>query len=479
MYQGKFSKAGPPPDPQPSAPKKEKRHSTLGGTIFYTLYFLFIILFCAGTLYGLSWLNGWLRDFEAAQPTAKAAAVFNQLFGGSRWRDLYRTAGIQDTTYENADSYAAYMENLVGGQGLSYNVSSTDTPGKLTYHVQLGDETIGAFTLDDRNHEDSILAIPDWQLGDVELYFDRDQNYRIVMQDGHTAKVNGVPLSERDTLQIATTVAEEYLPSGVEVPRICVQAVEGFFSVPQVEIFNTEGTPAEVVYDPETHTFTEGFLASPIPEDLKEAAVEASQYQALWLADEANSETTLKTHFREGTSTYKSLIRSAPDQVPQDSCLEFTDASVSGYARYNENHFSVRVEMDLTVTRSNGTVDTLPYSKSMIFQKQSSGKWLCIFSGNLDLNEPVGRVRLTFMQDDTPVSSDFYHTDAQQVITPVISAPEGKVFAGWVRHITDDAGSEALEVVFPPSSDGRVPVPEGRDLTPMTLYAHYETFGGD
>ncbi len=478
MYQGKFSQAGQPPVPQPVTPKKEKRQSTLGGTIFYTLYFLFILLFCAGTLYGLSWLNGWLRDYEASQPTAKAAAVFNQLFGSSRWQDLYRTVGIQDTLYENADSYAAYMEDRVGHQGLSYKVSDTGIPGRLTYHVRLGEETIGAFTLDDRNPEDSLLAIPDWQLGDVELYFDRNQTYHIVMQDGHSAKVNGVTLQERDILQIAATVAEEYLPSGVEVPRLATQVVNELSAVPEVEIFNQEGTPVEVVYDPETQTFTEGILASPVPEELEEAALEAAQYHALWMAGLANSETTLKTHFLEGTDICKSILRTAPDPLPQGSSREFTDVKVSGYVRYDENHFSVRVELDMNVTLSDGTVNTWPYSKSMIFQKQRSGNWLCIFSGSLDLNEPVGRVRLTFMQDDIPVSSDFYHTDATEIITPVISAPEGMIFAGWVRHITDDSGSEALELVFPPSVDGHVPVPEGRDLTPMTLYAHFETFGG-
>ncbi len=503
MYQGKFSqknrkdaerpaaspapqvpktKAKPAPQsvsqsvPQ-AAPKKQQPQASLGGTIFYTLYFLFILLFCAGTAFGMYWLNGWLKDFEASQPTVKAQEIFQQLFEDPQWDDLYVSAGIEDSLYENAESFAAYMTDRVSGQALSYVETSAGLSGDKKYNVRLGDVKIASFTLEDHNESTEITTIPDWQLGDVELFFDRDLSYRIVKLDGHTAQVNGVTLQEGDILQIATTIAEEYLPSGVSAPRMCTQAVDGLFSVPQVKIFDKNGTEMEVTYDETTRTFTEGTVAAQIPEDQKKAALEASEYYALWMKGEVTDKAKLKTYFREGSDTYQAIIRTTIDYVQQGSSWQFTDVTVSDYCSYDEDHFSVRVEMNLSETRASGSVKNWPYGKSMIFQKQSDGSWLCILSVNFPLSEPVGRVRLTFMQGEQVLSSDFFYTDAKEIITPITSAPEGKVFAGWVQRVKDETGKTALELTFQPDSTGRVAIPEGQDLTPMTLYAHYETLG--
>ena len=485
MYQGKFAPIGQTEKPQQTAvkpaalPKKQKRQPSLGSTVFYTLYFLFIILFCAGTLYATNRLDAWLMDFEASQPSVKADAVFHQLFDDPKWEDLYVSAGIPNSRYENAKTYTDYMQARATDQSLTYTESSGGGSGEKTYDILLGAEKIASFTMKDHNTSTKIAAIADWQLGEVALFLNRDLSYRIVTLNGHTAKVNGVTLQDSDILQITTTVAEKYLPSGVTVPRVCTLAVEGLFALPEVEILDKDGNPVEVSYDADTCTFAESTVVPEIPEDLKQVALDASEYHALWMAAEVNDETTLKTYFLAGTDTYKSILPVATDNPAQDSTREFTKEAVTDYVRYDESHFSVRVEMNLTVTQTTGEVKDWPYGRSMIFQKQSSGKWLCVFSGDADLSKPVGRVRLTFIQENIPVYSDFFYTDAKEIITPVINTPEGKVFAGWVRRDTDENGTETQELVYRPDSTGRVAVPEGRALTPMTLYAHFESLGGN
>ncbi len=69
----------------------------------------------------------------------------------------------------------------------------------------------------------------------------------------------------------------------------------------------------------------------------------------------------------------------------------------------------------------------------MFFAKQSTGKWLVYDMTNQDVQKPIGKVRLTFMNGDQVISSDFYDTNATELDTPMISVPEGKVFSGWVR----------------------------------------------
>ena len=89
----------------------------------------------------------------------------------------------------------------------------------------------------------------------------------------------------------------------------------------------------------------------------------------------------------------------------------------------------------------------------------------------------VGKVRLTFMNGDTVLSSEFVKTDATELDTPLVSAPEGKVFIGWYRIDKYDNGT-TYTMVFDPDENGHVTIPNGTTLEPMTLYALFETPSG-
>ena len=84
------------PAVQQQTPAK-KKGPRLGGVIFYTLYFMFILVFFLATYLGLNWLHGWLSDFEAAQPTLKAKQVFQEVFTDPDWGALYEAAGAKDS----------------------------------------------------------------------------------------------------------------------------------------------------------------------------------------------------------------------------------------------------------------------------------------------------------------------------------------------------------------------------------------------
>ena len=55
----------------------------------------------------------------------------------------------------------------------------------------------------------------------------------------------------------------------------------------------------------------------------------------------------------------------------------------------------------------------------------------------------------------------------------MLSAPEGKVFSGWYKESTVD-GRKELTIVFTPDENGKVVIPEGTTLEPMTLYPLFE-----
>lgn len=475
----------PMPPAAPPVTQKKKSGPRLGGVIFYTLYFLFILIFFLGTFIGLTWLHGWLTDFELAQPTVKAEQVFTQLFTHPDWGALYDAAGAKDSAYEGKDAYVAYMEDKVGDSQLTYMETSAGLSGDKKYLVRLGSEKVASFTLVDKNQVgdvslnnlENIGDIPDWQLGAVEVFFNREGTYYIEKLDGHTAYVNDVPLTDDMTIQVATTLAEEYLPAGTTGASMCTQQIDGLMTQPVVTIFDKSGKQMEVTYDETTRTFTERLESNTMSDEEKNVALEAAKVYCQWMIKEVTDRGTIAKYYDPSSETYNNIVKTTELWMQSHNGYTFSNESVTNYARYGDDLFSVSVSLSLDVTRTDGTVKNYPYSQSLFFRKSDTGKWLCFASTNKDVSVPVGRVRLTFMNGENEVHSQFYSTDSKEIITPVVPTPEGKVFTGWVTIEKDESGTTVYNLQFQPDEEGKVAIPEGTTLKPMTLYALFQNPG--
>ena len=475
----------PMPPAEPPVTQKKKSGPRLGGVIFYTLYFLFILIFFLGTFIGLTWLHGWLTDFELAQPTVKAEQVFTQLFTHPDWGALYDAAGAKDSAYEGKDAYVAYMEDKVGDSQLTYMETSAGLSGDKKYLVRLGSEKVASFTLVDKNQVgdvslnnlENIGDIPDWQLGAVEVFFNREGTYYIEKLDGHTAYVNDVPLTDDMTIQVATTLAEEYLPAGTTGASMCTQQIDGLMTQPVVTIFDKSGKQMEVTYDETTRTFTERLESNTMSDEEKDVALEAAKVYCQWMIKEVTDRGTIAKYYDPSSETYNNIVKTTELWMQSHNGYTFSNESVTNYARYGDDLFSVSVSLSLDVTRTDGTVKNYPYSQSLFFRKSDTGKWLCFASTNKDVSVPVGRVRLTFMNGENEVHSQFYSTDSKEIITPVVPTPEGKVFTGWVTIEKDESGTTVYNLQFQPDEEGKVAIPEGTTLKPMTLYALFQNPG--
>ena len=475
-----------PAQPAPEPVPEKRKGPRLGGVIFYTLYFLFIFLFFVAAFFGLRWLQSWLVDFEKAQPTVKSEQVFTQLFADPDWEALYTAAGVQDTTFEGKEAYVSYMEQKMGDSQLTYLKTSAGLSEDEKYNVMLNGEKIASFTLTDANHAEAITGItadipdlPDWQLGGIELFYEYDNSYKIEKVDGHTAYVNDVPLDDSYTVQIATTLAETegLLPEGTTGAKVCTQQVNGLMGLPTVTIFDEKGAQMEVSYDETTKTFSEKTVANTITEEQETAVWNAVHTYSLWMIEEVNNRATIAKYFDSSSNAYKTIISMQNDRYMQShNGYEFINEKIENFTLYNDDLFAVRVTMALAVTRTDGSVRNFDFDQSLIFQR-SKDTWKAIEMNNKNIFQPVGKVRLTFMNEETVLSTEMYENDIEQLSTPLLSAPEGKVFSGWVVEEKDENGNDVLRLVFQPDASGHVSIPDGTILEPMTLYPLFEDAG--
>ena len=229
-----------------------------------------------------------------------------------------------------------------------------------------------------------------------------------------------------------------------------------------------------VTYDEATKTFTERTESNTITAEQEELALNASRAFCLWMIKEGNRADIAK-YYDSSSEVYNEIIKTTEVWMQKHGGYKFTNESVTNYAMYSDKLFSVRVSMDLEVTRTDGTTKAYPYATSLFFRKMDNGSWKVFDRTNVDVSQPVGKVRLTFMNGDMQLTTNFFNTDAGEIITPIISPiPEGKVFSGWVRQTENEEGQTVLTVMFQPDETGKVVIPEGTTLEPMVLYALFE-----
>lgn len=474
MEKGKFNHQSPRQETTGAEPEKIKKEKYRGNKtvtrVFYTCYFLMILVFGIGLFFGHHFLVGWLTRFEAAQPTVKSEEVFSQLFEHPDWNALYDQAGLTDTPYEGRDAFVSYMEALVDGNRLTYAETSAGLSGDHKYLIRLGDRTLGYFTL--TNLAPKEEPIPDWQLGQLQLNVNRRERVIIQKLDGHTAYVNGQALFDTDTVQIISTVAEDYLPDGTVGVRLHRQQVEGLLIPPEVTVLDENGKPCDVVYDETTGIYMELLPeGEEIPDELAQLAIQAGEAYSYFMVNRNTS--LFAKYFATGTETYRNII--GMDRWQQRSkSAAITGQEVSDYVRYTENLFSVRVKMTMELTRTNNTIKEYPLDTTLFLENKKSG-WKVIAMTNLDVTEQTSQVRLTFMSGDTELSSVFVDEEPNESIyTPTVTAPEGQVFSGWATKEIAEDGTVTMTLRYGCDERFRLMIPGEQKLVPATLYPVFE-----
>ena len=468
-------KQAPVREPAPQA-APERRGPRLGSVIFYTFYFMFILLFFAATYFGLNWFHGWLCDYEAAQPTVKSQEVFDQLFGDPDWGKLYDLAKIEDTEYEGKDAFVSYMEEKVAGKELNFMVTSSGlATDQKKYIVKLGEEKLGTFTL--KGETAAITDIPEWNFYALELFYEREESYRIRMMNGQTAYVNGVALGDDFTIQIASTKAESsgLLPIGTAGTKVYTQEITGLMAQPTVTIKNADGSESVVTYDPDTRTFATETVSTVMSDEEKDVALNAIKTYAKYQIKEASTAAVSK-YFDAYGDAYKSIMETVLTWTKGNAGYTFANDSLTGYARYSDTMFSVYAATELTINLTDGGTQVKTINATLLFQKQN-GSWKVTRMTNADISEPVGEVRLTYKHDDLVLETGFVDNNAKELKTPLVSAPEGMVFVGWMAEMPNEAGEMEWSLVFTPEENGLVEIPYGTVLEPMTLYAYFEAAG--
>ena len=454
------------PEPMP-----RKRH--YGGLIFYILFFACLFAIYTFTYVKLGDLQDWLVRYEAAQPTHMYEQVFQTYFEHPNWGLLYDNAGIPESQYEGKEAFVAYMEEKVGDTALTGLETSNGLSRDKRYIVRLGDEKIASFTLVDQNHATEKTDIPNWQLGEIELYYERVGTYYVKTVQGQQAQVNGVPLEEMNTIRVSTTKANTYLPEGVSAPLTAVHQVDGLMVKPTVTVTGADGKAVETSYDEDTHTFTVPAAdGAQMDADLKAYTLSAIKTYAMYMSVKGGLENELANYFQRGTELFKTFTSMERTWNQRYKDHSFSDDKVTDYVRYSEDLFSARVSTSLHLQRTDGTEKVTLLDQSMFFKK-INGQWKCYEMTAVDVSEPVEQVRLTFRNGTQILKTELVDASLAKVECPAVEVPQGKKFLGWVVEERKENGDRVMRLTLEPDESNVAAAP-AEGLSPMVLLPLFE-----
>lgn len=439
------------------------------GKVFYKVYFTCIVLFFIGMACILVWLYGWLRDYEASQPTAKCNQVVAELFTNPDWGEIYDLSGMEDSVFEGKDAYVSYMKDKVKDAELICSETSAGLSGDKKYYMKLGEEKLLSFTL--VSSENPERGITEWNLGEISLVVNREQNVRILKEQDHTVFINGIKLDESYTVMRTQTLAENYLPEGIHGPRFELQSVHGLLVPPEISIKDEAGNQLEVIYDSETDIYREQQNSVSIDDNERKAALAIAEGYCEYMIGATNN---LSSLFDSDTEIYKTIRQNESWMQQKYTGYRFENETVSDYCRYTDDLFSARISLSLNVTRNNGTIKQYSPDSNFFFRKQADGSYLAIEMTNLDIQQPVSEVRLVYRDDEKILQDEFVRPDSQKLTAPPVSVPEGKSFSGWAKEEIDEAGRTTRVLLFIPDEAGEIVLPGEYELEPLTLYPVFE-----
>lgn len=483
MYRGKYeatNRGGRQPAPQPAKTpvktpakkKKQKKKVSLGTWIFYTMYFVMILVAAVGIRFGLGWVENWLVDFEASQPDAKCQEVFDRYFANPDWNQVYDLLDSDAVGAMTKESFVSYMEQKVGSTELTYSKTSAGLSGGRKYILRLDGKNIGTFTL--TNSVTGELEIPDWKLNQVEIFVSANEYVTVLTAHGNTVTVNGQTLDDSHIIRTTSTMVESYLPEGIHGPRTATYYIKGLLNVPEVTVTDTKGNAVAMSYDPDTRTYAENFEIADIAisQDEYDFVLEATKTYFRFMLNDTGS-TQLRQYFDSASQTYKTIIKSEDPWLQDFRTYDFGTEKIYDFCRYGDDLSSVRIAMDLNVTRTNGTIKTFSVDTTF-FLERSGRAWKIIDMTNVDVTQVLTQVRMTYLQDGKQLSTQMVSTDVTALKLPSVVAPEGKVLAGWFLQEVNEKGDITYSRMFMPGEDGSVKLPAGYVLEPMELHVLFE-----
>ena len=342
--------------------------------LFYKIYFVALALALVAAVIFIWWLNGFLEDYEEAQPKHVADAIFEKYYKSGDF-SLLAEKCAESNPFESAEAVGAYLRENYAGAEMSCTTGASKN-GAPTYIVKVGDYKISSFTLKEREDKTS-RGWETYEEGDFEVYYDTAK-LTVIAPTGYAVEIDGTALTDSFIAErgILSPEAEaNLLPEGVEGVTYVKYTVEGLLEDPQIKATSPEGRVAPVTYEEKDGAYhAYPLFDEALEAQLSEYVVEAVSQYALMMSDDQYWG-NVSQYFDPESAIYddaQDVSQYTWFQLDHDSA-SIRDSSASQFLRYGEDVFSCRVKFTEVLTQ--GAKEFKDFFDSTVIWRNVGGVW--------------------------------------------------------------------------------------------------------
>ena len=368
-------------------------------------------------------------------------------------------AGQKDSSFETKQSYAAAMEQLVGEQKLNLLETSLGMSENKKFLIMLDNKLIASFILSPTENKNGDIQ---WKLDSVSI---PTHTVTVTRKPGQTLYLNGVALADEHVIQKVSTLADHYLPEGTIGYQMEVLRISGLAADPVITAKDDLSMDLVVTKNEDTGIYSvQSLPAAEATEEQKNLALEATKIYGKYMT-KRSSLTEVQKYFKTNSQFYKILSKSEVWWVKAGASISFNEPVYSNFYQYSDTLFSIMIDLTLHQTANDGFAKDYSLCNTLFFQYES-GKWKVMEATNVNVQETVTEVLLTFIDGENTLSSEFVQADAKILTLPAITPAEGYEFLGWY--------AEGDVLIFEANESNTVSLSGDDLLESMTLYAKYQ-----
>lgn len=335
--------------------------------LFYKILFAALGIFAIFAVIALFWLNGFLRDYEAAQPEHVAEKVVDEYFKSGDIEKLLADSTYEVPKYSSIEDVASYLDDAIDKSDVSfYSVSSGSSDGKVTYAVKSRELKVAVITLKEK---ESAGRFKEYELDSFDLTIGGSNAVMVKAPKGYNVMVNGVTLGEELLYgDEEPTDSCEHVAEGLGIVFVTYK-LDGLFGEPDISVTSSDGTAAGGITANEERTY---YTVSPayaeVTDDIKANVLAAGESYAAYMQHDA-AFTKIARYVDRSSDLYENLRTSQTMWVNDHNGYSIENASVTELYYYDGETYSCRVKFDhvLHMNGSNDYVDafdmTLYYRK--------------------------------------------------------------------------------------------------------------------
>lgn len=343
-----------------------------GKPLFYKIYFSVLGVFAVLLVVMLFLLGGWLKDYEAGQPSTIVNEIIESNLKTGEVYALKETANLALSPYDAEDAVNTAVKAKIEGKELSASSSAKRPTGcDMAYVIKSGDDRVMQVYLR-RVGKASAIGTSKYEVMGCELDKSFYNEINLSMPENSEIKINGVTLDKKERKDIELTDSIKKELKNKEYNSRQTAKLKNLISADVTVTATQDGKDLEVVKNGNDISVLQ-YVEEAEKTAILEFATNASKTYAAYMQEDA-SLGKVAAFFDKKCEFYENVRTSLVIFALDHESYHFDDVKNGDVYKYSDDVYCCRVEFTQVLVRRGK--EYKDHFKKNIFLKKSGKSYL-------------------------------------------------------------------------------------------------------